>query len=104
MHRTHMPLSIWFWAAYLMTSYTPGLSAVQFKHQLGIRRYETAFQILHKLREAMVRPEREKIGSNGSVEVDETFVSGRTLGEGYGVTHKLLVAAAVEVRVLAKPL
>lgn len=86
-----------------MRSYTPGLSAVQFQRQLGIKRYETAFQILHKLRAAMVRPERERIGSNGHVEVDESFVGGRTRGEGRGVTHKVLVAAAVEVRVLAKP-
>jgi transposase-like protein len=51
----------------------------------------------------MVRPERDRIGSNGHVEVDETFVGGRTRGEGRGVTHKVLVAAAVEVRPLAKP-
>ena len=103
MHRTHTPLPVWFWAAYLVTSHTPGLSAVQFQRQLGIKRYETAFQILHKLRAAMVRPARERIGANGQVEVDETFVGGRTRGEGRGVTHKVLVAAAVEVRVLAKP-
>lgn len=103
MQDTRTALPVWFWAAYLVTSYTPGLSAVQFQRQLGIKRYETAFQILHKLRAAMVRPERERIGSNGHVEVDESFVGGRTRGEGRGITHKVLVAAAVEVRVLAKP-
>jgi transposase-like protein len=51
----------------------------------------------------MVRPERDRIGSDGHVEVDETFVGGRTRGEGRGVTHKVLVVAAVEVRVLTKP-
>lgn len=55
MQRTHMPISIWFWAAYLVSSQTPGMSAVQFQRQLGLKRYETAFQILHKLRVAMVR-------------------------------------------------
>ena len=103
MHGTRTPLPVWFWAGYLVTSYTLGLSAVQFQRQLGIKRYETAFQILHKLRGAMARPERERIGSNGHIEVDEAFVGGRTQGEGRGVTHKVLVAAAVEVRVLAKP-
>ena len=103
LHGTRTALPVWFWAAYLVTSYTPGLSAVQFQRQLGIKRYETAFQILHKLRAAMVRPERERIGSNGHVEVDETFIGGRTRGEGRGVTHKVLVSAAVEVRMLAKP-
>src|ERR1700674_1240549 len=50
MERSHTPLSTWFWAAYLVASQTPGMSAVQFQRQLGLSRYETAFQILHKLR------------------------------------------------------
>ena len=103
MHQTRMPLQMWFWAAYLVMSHTPGLSAVQFQRQLGINRYETAFQILHKLRAAMVRPDRERIGTEGQVEIDEAFVGGKTRGEGRGVTHQVLVAAAVEVRKLAKP-
>src|ERR1039457_244246 len=45
MERSHTPLSTWFWAAYLVASQTPGMSAVQFQRQLGIARYETAFQI-----------------------------------------------------------
>src|SRR6202521_1182571 len=56
MERSHTPLSTWFWAAYLVASQTPGMSAVQFQRQLGLSRYETAFQILHKLRAGMVRP------------------------------------------------
>ena len=104
MHGTRTPLLVWFWGAYLATTHTPGLSAVQFQRQLGIKRYETAFQVLHKLRAAMVRPGREKIGTDGwHVEVDETYVGGRTRGEGRGTTHKVLVAGAVEVRVLTKP-
>jgi hypothetical protein len=55
MERTRTPLSIWFWAAYLVSSHTPGISAVQFQRQLGLSCYETAFQILHKLRADMVR-------------------------------------------------
>lgn len=104
MHRTRTPLLTWFWGAYLATTQTPGLSAVQFQRQLGITRYETAFQILHRLRAAMVRPGRDHIGGSGPhVEVDETYVGGRTRGEGRGRTRKSLVAAAVEVRVLDKP-
>lgn len=53
MERTHTPLSFWFWAAYLVSSLSPGMSATQFQRQLGLSRYETAFQILHKLRAAM---------------------------------------------------
>jgi hypothetical protein len=56
MERTHSALTTWFWGAYLVSSMTPGMSAVQFQRQLGLTRYETAFQILHKLRAGMVRP------------------------------------------------
>lgn len=100
MERTHTPLSVWFWAAYLLSSQTPGMSAVQFQRQLGLSRYETAFAILHKLRAGMVRPDQDRIGGlpETHVEVDETLVGGRTRGEGRGVHHKTLVACAVEVR------
>ena len=100
MKRSRTPLSVWFWAAYLVASQTPGISAVQLQRQLGLSRYETAFQLLHKLTAGMVRPDRDRIGgrANEHVEVDETWVGGRTRGEGRGVHHKTLVACAVEVR------
>ena len=81
MAKTHTPLSVWFWGAYLMVSMTPGVSAVQFQRQLGLTRYETAFQILHKLRAGMVRPDQDRIGGRDSkathVEVDETYIGGK---------------------------
>jgi transposase-like protein len=100
MERTHTPLSVWFWAAYLVSSQTPGMSATQFQRQIGLSRYETAFQILHKLRAGMVRPDQDRIGGRADehVEVDEAYVGGRTRGKGRGVTDKVLVASAVEVR------
>jgi hypothetical protein len=98
MQSTHQPLSTWFWGAYLVTTQTPGQSALQFQRQLGLSRYETAFQMLHKLRAGMVRPERDAIGGEHHVEVDETLVGGRTRGEGKGVHHKAYVLAAVEAR------
>ena len=100
MERTHTPLSVWFWAAYLVASQTPGMSAAQFQRQLGLSRYETAFQILHKLRVGMVRPDQDRIGGNSfdAVEADETYVGGRTRGKGRGVHDMVLVAGAVEVK------
>ena len=90
MQSTHTPLSVWFWGAYLVTTQTPGQSALQFQRQLGLSRYETAFQILHKLRAGMVRPERDQIGGEYPVEVDECFIG--------GVHNKSIVVGAVEVR------
>lgn len=102
MERTKMPLSTWFWGAYLVSSMTPGLSAVQFQRQLGINGYETAFQLLHKLRAGMVRADRDRIGGpdypRDHVEIDECWIGGATRGEGKGVHDQTLVIAAVEVR------
>ena len=60
MHRSRVPVTQWFWAAYLVTTHTPGMSALQLQRQLGLRRYETAWTMLHKLRKAMVRPDRDR--------------------------------------------
>ncbi len=98
MHATRTPLQVWFWGAYLVTTQTPGLSALQFQRQLGLSRYETAFQMLHKLRAGMVRPDQDRIGTEWPVELDETLVGGKTRGKGRGVHHKTSVVGAVEVR------
>jgi hypothetical protein len=63
-----MPLRLWFWAAYLVATHHPGISAVQLQRQLGIRRHETAWMMLHKLRVAMVAPQREPL--KREVEID----------------------------------
>src|ERR1700691_2087604 len=97
MARSHTPLSVWFWSAYLVSSQTPGMSAVQLQRQLGLSRYETAFQILHKLRAGMVRPDQDRIGGRTGehVEVDETWVGGRTRGKGRGVHDKVRFVSSV---------
>jgi hypothetical protein len=98
MQRTHTPLLTWFWGAYLVSSITPGISAIQFQRQLGLGRYETAFQILHKLRASMVCANLPRIGGarpNNHVEVDETWIGG--VGEGRRTEDQMLVVAAVEV-------
>ena len=98
MQSTRTPLSTWFWGAYLVTTQTPGQSALQFQRQLGLSRYETAFQILHKLRVGMVRPERDMIGGEYPVEMDECLVGGRSRGTGRGIHDMATVIGAVEVR------
>ena len=37
-----LPLTQWFWAAYLMTTDTRGISAVGLQRQLGLSRNETS--------------------------------------------------------------
>ena len=36
MHGTRTPLTLWFWAAYLVATHTPGISALQLQRQLAI--------------------------------------------------------------------
>jgi hypothetical protein len=98
MHATRTPLTLWFWAAYLVATHTPGISAVQLQRQLGIARYETAWLILHKLRRAMIAPERERLHDH--VEVDEALIGGHHAGRRGGRQRdgKSVVGVAVEVR------
>jgi transposase-like protein/ribosomal protein L37AE/L43A len=98
MHGTHMPLRTWFWAAYLVATHHPGISAKQLQRQLALSRYETAWLILQKLRRAMVAPERELL--KGEVEIDEFFLGGHEDNLKGGRQHgkKALIGAAIEVR------
>jgi len=97
MHKTQMPLRRWFWAAYLVATHHPGISAVQLQRQLGIRRHETAWMMLHKLRRAMVAPNvnrsRARLRSTSSISA--------ALKKGLGGRERVKktpVAVAIEVR------
>lgn len=98
MHKTRLPLRTWFWAAYLVSTFQPGISAKQLQRQLGLGCHETAWAMLHKLRSAMVAPGRELL--KGAVEIDEFFLGGYEEGLKGGRQHgkKVLCGAAVEVR------
>lgn len=96
MHATRVPLQVWFWAAYLLTTQPSGRSATQFQQELGLSRYETAFQILHKLRAAMVRHDQGRIGGKWPVEVSEVCLGGKTGAR--NARGQVVVAGAVEIR------
>jgi len=70
LHNTKTPLTAWFWAAYLTVTDKRGISALLLQRQLELRRYETAWMLLHKLRRAMVNAVREPL--QGDVEIDDT--------------------------------
>lgn len=55
MHASKLPLTIWFWAAFLMATHSNGISALQLQSQLGLGSYRTAWMLCAKLRRAMVR-------------------------------------------------
>jgi transposase-like protein len=93
--QTKTGLAKWFLAIYLVTSSKGGISAMELKRQMGFGSYQTAWSWLHKIRRAMVRPEREPLSMR--VEADETYVGGPRPGRGgRGAAGKTKVAGAVE--------
>jgi len=93
-HRSHTPLSTWFAAVWFVTSQKNGMSAQGLKDALGFGSYETAWAWLHKLRRAMVRPDRELL--TGVVELDQSFVGGRSTGKRGPSSDKAPITIAVE--------
>jgi len=81
-HRSRLPLRTWFAAMWFVCSQKNGVSALGLQRVLGFGSYETAWAWLHKLRRAMVRPDRELLGGDGvTVEMDSTFIGGRSQGK-----------------------
>lgn len=94
-HATRVPLTSWFRAAWWVTSQKQGASALGLQRVLGIQSNQTAWHLLHRLRRAMVRPDRLQL--QGTVEVDETIVGGHRTGKrGPNLASKALVVVAVE--------
>lgn len=89
-------LTIWFEAAWLLTTAKNGMSAKTLERTLGTS-YRVAWTMLHRFRVAMVRAEREPL--RGDVEIDETFVGGVKHGgkRGRG-TEKSIVLIALEMK------
>ena len=92
---THKPLRLWFEAIWDLTNQKSGASALGLQRVLGLGSYRTAWNWLHKLRRAMVRPGRDRL--SGVVEVDEVFIGGSRQGKrGRGAEGKTLVLIAAQ--------
>lgn len=98
-HGTRKPLLLWFHIIWWVVAQKTGASAYNLKDFMGFGSYETAWVWLHKLRRAMVRPNRDKL--TGVVEVDETYIGGKEVGkgkQGRGAETKSLVIVATECK------
>jgi hypothetical protein len=58
---SRLPLTLWFRAVWWVTSQKNGVSAMGLQRVLGLKSYKTAWEMLHKLRRAMVRPGRDRL-------------------------------------------
>ena len=91
-------MTLWFWAAYLVATHTPGISALQLQRQLGISRYETAWRSCTSCDVRWSHPSESRLpGRSRSTRVclggRDTDFRGRRQRDG-----KPLVGVAVEVR------
>lgn len=106
-HDSHLPLTKWFAAVYLICESKKGMSANQLKRTLKVA-YKTAWYLCHRIREAVKDADSEMLGQGGGVvECDEAYIGGdpkfmhksrvRTLKrDNQGYTHKTMVLGAIE--------
>ena len=95
--KTRTPLTVWFQACWEFATAKDGVSALSLQRSLEMGSYQTAWAMLHRLRQVLVRPGRERL--SGVVEVDETFIGGQEPGltGGRARGKKSLACIAVEV-------
>lgn len=105
--KSRIPLNVWFHAIHLMASSKKGVSAHQISRMTGIT-YKSAWFMCQRIRLAMTTGTFEKL--SGIVEVDETYVGGKTTGKhrrGRNTDKKTPVVVAVrrggESRVVKMP-
>ena len=106
MHRSHITLRQWVQAFHSMCSHKKGVSALQLQRNLGLKSYKAAWHLAHRIRLAM--KEEPLAGAlKGTVEVDETYIGGKSKGgkRGRRAPKKTVVLALVERdgRVRSKP-
>src|SRR6266513_5214896 len=88
LEKTHTPLKVWVRAIFEISTRRTGISAKELQRILGFGSYKTAWSWLHKLRAALVRPDREPL--RPFVQIDEALVGGK------GSPRKELVLVAAE--------
>lgn len=101
---THLALTLWFLAIYLISQAKTGLSALALKRQLGVS-YPTAWLIQHKIMQAMTERDAQYTLC-GEVRVDDAYLGGERVGgkAGRGSENKVPFVAAVSLNAEGGPL
>ena len=102
-HNSHLPLTKWFLAVYLMCEAKKGVSANQLKRTLGVA-YKTAWYLCHRIRAAVADADTSLL--SGIVECDETYIGGKAKNmhkadrerkiQGRGAVGKAMVLGAIQ--------
>lgn len=95
--RSKVPLHKWLFVNHLMCASKKGVSAKQVERMIGVT-YKTAWFMCHRIREAMKQDNGPLGGSpDRIVEVDETYVGGKSSNRAFGgIPKKNIVVTLVE--------
>ena len=74
MHKSKLPFRYWFITMHLLTSTKKSFSAKEIQRQLGHKRYQPIWHMVHKLRQIMGKRDGEYILA-GRIELDEGYFS-----------------------------
>jgi hypothetical protein len=73
MMHSKVPLSVWFNCIYMMLNTKKAVSAMDMQQRLGLKRYETTWVLMHKIRAAMGRQNKRTAALGGMIELDDAF-------------------------------
>jgi transposase-like protein len=104
MESSKLPYQYWIYSIFLLTMTKKGISALELQRQLGHKRYEPIWRMLHKIRAVMGQRDR-KYSLDGMVEMDDAFykthndvykVEQLQRGRGSEAQSKVLVMSQIE--------
>ncbi len=72
MQNSNLPFLVWYRAMFLMSTTKKGFSAKEMQRQLGLKRYEPVWAMVHKLRKAMGNRDANYT-LEGMIEMDEGY-------------------------------
>jgi Zn ribbon nucleic-acid-binding protein len=110
MHKSKLPFRYRFIAMHLLTSTKKSYSAKELQRQLGHKRYQPVWYMMHKLREAMGKRDGEYVLA-GRIELDEGYFSTETPAEdkeqplkrGRGLQKKTKVLVMADSELVENP-
>lgn len=97
MHKTKVPLMIWFWTIFLIACDKRGHSALSISKELKVS-YWVAWTLVQKIRRAMRKQDRQ-YKLKGIVELDDAYFGGKDAGKkrGRGTSKsKVLIAVSTD--------
>ena len=110
MQASKLPFRYWFIAMHLLTATKQTFSSLEVQRQLGHKRYQPVWEMMHKLRSLMgIRDGKYML--SGDIEIDEAFFTtetpvdkkGRMLKAGAGSERKAKVLVMAESRRAENP-